>query len=289
MKRIALLTLICCQYGYTQPSEPDPIPNALNEFSLDICYELSAYSDHLTSPFSISTALGMTYLGASGQTKTEMKKVLHYPTDRLFSNGFQYLTRELKNPKPPTTLGIANMVWMGQGRVNLTPTYKQDVSNVFNSGLISLDFGDQNGSTKTINDWVSDKTHTRIPELLSPDFITQDMVLILTNAVYFKSNWAKRFDPKATQQGYFTNDKGKKITVDYMSNKGNFAGLEVDEFQMIELPYQGEEYSFIVILPKTTISDLENLLTLENFNKWTIVSVPSGIRNHPDSKIQNVF
>src|SRR6516164_8468418 len=77
---------------------PEPIVPAVNELGLDLYREQVKTGDGnlLLSPYSIATALGMTYAGADGETKTEMQTVLHLPADAdEAAKGFGALSKRL--------------------------------------------------------------------------------------------------------------------------------------------------------------------------------------------------
>jgi serine protease inhibitor len=92
---------------------------------------------------------------------------------------------------------------------------------------------------------------------------------VLTNAVYFKSTWNNPFDPKLTIQKDFIRDSKLKKKAFFMVNKGNYAAFENEVVRVLELPYSGNEFSFLILLPQNNIKEVEDFITLENFNSWT--------------------
>ncbi len=246
----------------------DKIPNSINQFGFDAGYELANTSDYLLSPVSISTAIGMTYLGALGQTEEEIKKVFYYPEESQFLRGFSTLIGVLNDTGPNTTISMANKLWAGNGRIKLNSEFVRKNKEYFKSELATLDFSNAQMTSQTINDWVAANTEDKILNLIDPSLITEDAVLILTNAIYFKSNWANKFDPKLSKKGSFKNDEKGNFTVDYMIGNGDYKSFEDEYIEVIELPYAGEKFSFLIILPKTPMNDLENQLVVENYNEW---------------------
>ncbi|HOX82916.1 MAG TPA: serpin family protein [Chryseolinea sp.] len=266
-----------------------PVVEANNSFGLDLCYGISSTSDHLLSPISISSAIAMTYVGALGETKDQMKKVFYYPEDLKLNAGFSDISKILSQPFKSSSVSIANKLWVGDGRVNLNPDFVSINQQYYSAALETLNFDDPNESSKTINNWVSSNTNNKINELIDPSSIGSDVILILTNAVYFKSNWKKKFDPSLTTAGKFATDKDEKIDVSYMFNKGSFNHYEDDIVRVIELPYEGDDFSFLLLLPRTTMDILEDRLTNENYSSWILNMRPREFDEVRFPKFRNSF
>jgi serpin B len=108
--------------------------------------------------------------------------------------------------------------------------------------------------------------------------------LVLTNAIYFKGNWARQFEKDKTKDALFTLVDGEKVDAAMMNQTAEFGYLETESFQGIELPYVDDELSMIIMLPKEFdgLDELEKTLTVENLSKWlsklytreVVVSVP---------------
>ncbi|MGL1888202.1 MAG: serpin family protein [Reichenbachiella sp.] len=245
------------------------ISTSINSFGLDAGFYLSDSSDYLISPVSISNAIGMTYLGAVGQTKEQIKKVLYYPEESELLTGFSSYNDILNRPDRNVTITSANKLWAGKGRVQLNKDFVQKNLNYFKSSVEEIDFDYPDRASQTINNWVAAKTEDRIDKLIMPDHITLDAILVLTNAIYFKSNWAKKFDSDLTKKGTFTNHENKNLTVDYMSGKGIYKTFQDEEVNILELPYLGKEFSFLIFLPINSMKSLEEYLINDNYTYWT--------------------
>ena len=264
-----ILPFLIFQPVWLLSQQVDEIPNSMNQFGLDAGYELSNTPDYLISPASISTAIGMTYVGALGQTKAQIKNVFYYPDGSQFLSGFSEFIDVFNVTDPNTTISMANKLWAGDGRIELDPGFVQNNQAYFRSEPEFLDFGDSKKASQTINDWVAANTEDKVLNLIDPMLITPDAVLILTNAIYFKSNWARKFDPTRTKKGDFINDQKEKVTVNYMVGDGYYKTYENEYIDLIELPYVGEKFSFLILLPKTSVMDLEDHMVIENYHTWT--------------------
>lgn len=72
------------------------------------------------------------------------------------------------------------------------------------------------------------------------DDLDPSTALILANAVYFKGNWAHKFNPKNTfDRPFHINANPKPTPVPTMYRKGNYKYVELPEHEAkcIELPY----------------------------------------------------
>ena len=245
-----------------------------NAFALDLYAALRGNGGNLfVSPYSISTALAMTYAGARGETEAQMAKVLHLnlPQDRLHP-AMGALVQELNaRGKGKYQLIVANALW-GQKGYPFLQSFLGLNGKYYGAGLEQVDFvRDRNGSRKTINRWVEEQTQDKIKDLLKPPHITPLTTLVLTNAVYFKGNWASQFDKEHTRDDLFTLKSGKKIEMPMMHKTDEFGYMQADGLQVLELPYVGGDLSMLVLLPIRVdgLADIEKSLTVQNIAEWT--------------------
>ncbi len=240
--------------------------NASNDFSFKMYSELVNGTDNMFfSPYSISTALGMALEGARGKTAEEMLAVLDLPRDSEERRQLIYSAQALLNQKSSAyRLAAANAYWLRQGG-KLNHDYKSAIEDAYLAHGEELDFaGDPEGSRKTINDWVEGKTEDKIKDLIPPGIIDALTYLILTNAIYFKSDWKYQFDAEATRNMTFHTTGGGEVEAEMMNmcdeeKELNYA--ENGEAKLLQLPYKGQELSMFVLLPKDNdISGLESKL-----------------------------
>lgn len=250
------------------------------------------------SPNSIHTSLGMTYLGAKGKTAQEMAEVLHLALNReQIVQAFGELTRTLNSPQmvlveeyvdreykqmevPVYQLSIANALWVMKD-YPFREEYITEVRGPFNAELRQLDFiNDPEPSRYTINEWVEDKTNQKIKELLPPGIIRNDTRLVLTNAIYFMSNWAEEFKKQNTKDLPFTMTDGSKVTCPQMFQQDRFGYMETNDFQGLSLPYKGHDLEMAIFLPKNTdgLPTLEKKFTVKNLNKWMSQFKPQEVK-----------
>jgi serpin B len=287
--RLALLallgvTLVAC--GSTPVEQRDPrkitalspelaaVVQGNNAFAWSLYDQLRREDGNLfVSPFSISAAFGMTYAGARGQTAAEMKQVLHIELDdAAYHSSFGALLQDLTGPHRGRgyQLDVANRLF-GQQGFNFNSDFLQLTADDYDAPLQQMDFtGDPDGSRQTINGWVEAETQNRIQDLLQPGTVTSDTRLVLANAIYFKARWAARFDPKDTHDADFTRADGSTVKAPMMNNFGTYALLTDADVSVIELPYQDNELSMVVILPAATdgLPALEASITQQKVKTW---------------------
>lgn len=225
------------------------------------------------SPLSLSTALAMTSAGAAGETKEEMEEVLHFPVDvETVHPSFGALAMSLDQGASADgyRLDIANRLW-GQPDFEFEEEFLAVSKQHYGAGFETLDFaGAPEKARETINRWVEERTSNRIQELLPPGSIQTLTRLVLTNAVYFKGDWLNQFDRKSTQKAPFYADGERSVETPMMMRKGGYRYVRYPDFQVIELPYVGEDLSMIVVLPaaRDGLAAIEAQLSEEKLTGW---------------------
>ncbi|MBN2857530.1 MAG: serpin family protein, partial [Candidatus Delongbacteria bacterium] len=223
------------------------------------------------SPYSIQSALAMTFAGAAGKTEEEMGKALEFPGNTVaFHENFGKLTDTINgiSKKGDMQLSVANSLWLAEGykfldeflRINNT-YYKTETTN--------LNFSESEKARKTINDWVAGKTNDRIKDLIPQGILDTLTKLVLTNAVYFKAEWGEQFKKGNTQKAEFTTMDDKAVKTEMMNLKHSFPYMENEDIQLIEMPYKGGDASMFVILPKkkNNLKAIEKELDWKNIEK----------------------
>ncbi len=241
-----------------------------NRFALDLYQQYTARvpaeKNVLISPLSISTALAMTYTGALGNTARQMADVLNFdlPAQRLHP-AYGQLLMDLGMPREGYQLNIANRLF-GQRGFAFKQPFIDTLAGPYAAPLEKLDFRlEPEESRQHINDWVEGKTGGLIQDLLPEGSVDKETRLVLTNAIYFNGNWKYAFDARATREDVFTIPDSTTVTVPMMSQQQTFRYAAGDGFQILEMPYAGDDLSMVVLLPDTTdgLADLEAALTPE--------------------------
>jgi len=263
-------------------------------FALRLYQQLRTAEGNLFfSPYSISTALTMTYAGAGGQTEKQMAQALCLPTspevlEKLGATG-KPMTREefaeafgaiikglnAQAEKGHYQLSVANALW-GQAGYAFLPTFTSLVETEYGGRLREMDFVQAaEQARQTINAWVARQTNDKIRDLVSRGILGPTTRLVLTNAIYFKGDWASQFREDRTGPEPFTRSDGSEIQTAMMNQKASFRYAEVganddSPVKVLDLPYVDEALSMIILLPQAHdgIALLEERLNAGNLATW---------------------
>ena len=267
------------------------------KFALKLYDQLNNQKGNLfLSPYSISTALAMTYAGARGETETEMAKALEFPSfpdkeggplgrERLHA-GFSDLKLGLKEAqkKGAVQLSIANALWP-QKNYAFRPEYLNLIERDYDSVGRPLDYANAEKARGIINRWVEQETKDKIKDLIQSGVLDSLTRMVLTNAIYFKGDWLTQFKEKSTREMPFKISPDKTVQTPMMYQKGNFGHYQDADVQVLEMPYKGDKVSMFVLLPnqgggqpfrrptnspakKKTLTDLEKILSPAKLSGW---------------------
>jgi serpin B len=147
-------------------------------------------------------------------------------------------------------LHVVNAIW-GQKDYKFLGEFLDVLAQNYGAGLRIADFINETEQSRvTINKWVSDQTEERIKDLVPQGAINQLTRLVLTNAIYFNAAWQYPFDENATSDGLFHLLSDSDVTVPMMKQTESFRYTEGADYQVVELPYDGQELSMVILLPK---------------------------------------
>jgi len=228
-------------------------------FTLDLYQELKDKEGNIFySPHSLSVALAMTYAGARGETEQQMAKALSFflSQDRLHP-AFNYLDQLLAGRGEGAQgkddegfrLNIVNDIW-GQKDFTFLAGFLDTLAENYGAGLRILDFiNAPEESRVAINDYISEQTEEKIKDLIPEGVIDPMTRLVLTNAIYFNAAWLYPFSEDMTSDGIFHLLDGGTVTVPMMHQGESHGYAEGNGYQAVDLKYDGEELSMIILLP----------------------------------------
>ncbi|XP_015137679.2 leukocyte elastase inhibitor isoform X1 [Gallus gallus] len=258
----------------------ESLSNANSRFALDLfrkVNETNPSGNIFFSPLSISTALAMVLLGSRGNTETQVLKTFHFDEVENIHSRFRALTADINRRDSSCLLRIANRLY-GEKSYSFLPEFLTNTQKSYGADLAAVDFLHAYGEArKEINQWVEEKTEGKIPDLLSEGSVNSMTKLVLVNAIYFKGNWAEKFEEANTADMPFRLNKNERKTVKmmYQKKKFRFGYISDMKTRVLELPYDEREFSMIILLPddieddSTGLQKLEQQLTLEKLQEWT--------------------
>ena len=223
-------------------------------FAFNLYHTLRSQPGNLfLSPYSISSALAMTYAGARGETAAQMRSTLHFTlSNEILHAAFHSLDSILtgRTQGNALQLNLANAIW-GQSDYPFTPGYLALLADAYAAEIERADFAaNPEAARAKINDWVLRKTDGKIEELLVPGTVTSNTRLVLGNAIYFYGMWKTPFDKDKTILAPSYLLDGKQVLVPMMQRKALYRYTEGSDYQAIEIPYNEETLSMLILLPR---------------------------------------
>lgn len=268
VKRLLGSVALSLAAAVASAGDPAGLAQAGNGFAFSLFNQISqsaSAQNIFISPYSVSVALQMLCNGAEGKTMAEIQAALnteHLPPDEI--NGFYKDLNASLTSQTNATLDLSNSIWFNKG-FELKPAFVATNEAFLGAILGSVNF-ETPESAETINHWASDSTRGRIDGVVSFPFPARTEV-ILANAIYFKGEWAEKFDQRMTKKCYFYLPGGMIKQTPMMSRHGKFQYEEGDGFQAVELPYAGDRLQMILVLPATNSSPAK-LLAGFNGTNW---------------------
>ena len=274
------------------------VVDANNQFAIDLYQQISkqakqAENNVFFSPYSLSTAIAMLYTAAEGETKQQIQNTFHYPTPAILNPNSAALYNQFDKPNPNYDLSTVNDLWMRQG-LSPNQNYLDTVKRYYGGQVTNLDFASRpEPSRQAINKTISNHTKQMIPELLPEGSIKSSTAAVLTNAVYFKSEWAQPLGLRGSTQPFY-NLNGTTTDTNFMYSIESFDYMEDERVQVVELPYKGDELSMLVVLPKSkeaaAMQKLIANLSTAQINKWTERLESKEIfLNMPKFKLEQIY
>ena len=120
------------------------------------------------------------------------------------------------------TLAVANRIFIRKG-FSPKASFLQKVRKFFYSRVGETDFDKSANAAKEINEWVEKRTMQKIKDLVKPESLGAGTNLVLVNAIYFKADWAKKFDKSLTKKKrFYTTEVGGQPFVSMMVMENYF-------------------------------------------------------------------
>jgi len=258
------------------PEPIDALPRALTASESEVIGASSAFGLELAarvaaadmrenvviSPLGASMALGMALNGANGTTFDGMRAALGFGslTQEQINGAYRDSIDLLAGLDPTVRFELANAVWTDEG-APFHDAFFRAVTAAFDARAEERDFGDP-ATVTAINAWVEEHTNGMIDRIV--DSLDPALVMLLVNAIYFEGAWSTQFDPADTRRRPFTREDGSTADVDMMSLDGvDVRRAQGSTYAAVELPYGGEAFAMVIVLPSPGMSARDWLAALD--------------------------
>ena len=240
-----------------------PLPMSFNSAEEQLAYRTNEFTFNLTSlicenpdkpniilsPLSASLMLGMLMNGADGETLEQMQKTLGFEglSQQEINTWYQNLIETLPTLDTVTIVKIANALWV-QNDFPVKPEFVATNKQFFHATADNVNMTDP-ATADRINQWAADNTNDLIKKVVSAQDIV-NCVMVLANALYFKSQWDEPFDPSMTHHSDFDPLNGARIKPETMSGEiyALYAGTSFGE--LLEMDYKQHCYCMDILLPE---------------------------------------
>uniref|UniRef100_A0AAZ3Q2S3 Plasminogen activator inhibitor 1 n=1 Tax=Oncorhynchus tshawytscha TaxID=74940 RepID=A0AAZ3Q2S3_ONCTS len=225
------------------------------------------------SPYGVATILGMAQLGAGGNTRKTLNAKLGFSLQERGMSRQQRLLQQNLSSEEGVELASGIMV---EKKMALEKGFRRGLVKAFQVSPHQLDFSRPDQALEFINAWVSDHTAGTIPSFLSSGALTDETRIVLLNALHFQGLWKVPFDPKMTEERLFHCANGSSVPVPMMRlthhfNYGEFVTPDGVDYDVIEVPYEGESLSMLLVTPfesERPVSVLSSELTTRRLQQW---------------------
>ncbi|MFO8140879.1 MAG: serpin family protein [Marinobacter sp.] len=200
--------------------------------------------------------------------------------EEILNEYYQALLQTMNSYQDDIDLSIKNSIWVKQGE-EIKQEFIEEMEFIFDAPIEELDFSKEE-SVKTINNWIEEVTNGKIKDMLQAP-LPPNAIMYLINAIYFNANWQYEFDPERTFEADFITENNESVKVEMMSQKSNIDYFKNDSSQAIKLPYENEDLSMMVFLPKPDISVND---FINNFDRDSFIKTTDNFTEHEDLIVQ---
>ena len=238
---------------------PETLFHTCNKFGLDLIYNLESASN-IISPISICLSLSLIHLVTYEISEIQLSNLLMCQYD---INDLEYVQSLLNND---TTKIVTTII----SKNGVKSDYKKLVGGL---ALFYKIKKEPELVSQKINDLMEQSTDGMVKSIISPKDIKKGLSLVST--VYFKGSWQHKFDPKNTTKMIF--HESKMVDVMHQINYFNF--FENEHVQMVELPYDGEDFAMNIILPRQHLEQIEVDYSINNVPHFNLSEINEFINN----------
>ena len=234
--------------------------NKEDNFELSFLKIENKQENMIYSPLSIKYALKMLQEGASGNTYTQIEKILG-------------------NKDLPKYKNIENTVSLANG-LFIRDTYnqfvKEDYKNILTDKYNAEIRQDEFKNANNVNSWIEEKTYKRIKNIIKDEMISNpSLKMLLINALAIDMEWENQFNEEDTKGEKFYLKDDTEITATMMSKKTSsndfsyYIGDDITALTMDLKEYDDTQLEFMAIMPNTDLINYVDALTFEKIDEIT--------------------
>ncbi|XP_053616051.1 uncharacterized protein LOC128678491 [Plodia interpunctella] len=225
----------------------------LNFFDIDLLrYSAEDQTGNImVSPASVKSILAVILEGARGVTEAEIRSALRLtPNKDDFRQQLNLYLSAMRVNSTGVSLHNANAVFVSS-RYSVKSDYEAMLKRSYLTEVTRINFADPTTTANTVNKWVDNKTKGLIPVIVEPASINPSSQMLLANAIFFKGLWRQGFNPSLTRgMCFYNNDVCKTVAMMDLNTELNYAYVDNLRAHAVELPYVGDRYSMILLVPQ---------------------------------------
>lgn len=238
-----------------------------NNFSLKLwsTIDKNTTGNYIVSPFGIYATISMLLNGVTDDVLDEVCPLLGYKKTDIseVNTYFKSLLKSLVSIDEKVKLSIANMAVLNNN-YNIESSFATSLQNYYDAFVNPIDFNNIDNAKKIINEWCNNKTNGEITELPALEKLSNTSVVVLLNALYFKGEWASRFEPVSTTSEKFTDINGVVSMLPTMKQTSKYNAAVNASYKSIALPFGNKAYTMYIVLPEEKKS-IDDILKIPGF------------------------
>ena len=159
---------------------------------------------------------------------------------------------------------LLNQIYL-QNKFELKKPFEMKIRDNLQTKIDRINFTD-NQSIDKINKRIEDETNRRVSKMFCLDDFDNYTRLVLLNIIYFNQNWMYQFDRSKSTNSEFVLRNGDKMITTMMSLKRHFYYASYDKYDVLKVPYDGNHFQMVILLPHEGVSlhELEQTFLVED-------------------------
>lgn len=214
----------------------------------------------LFSPYGVTNALTLAYAASGGEAERQLAKALRVTGAKETALTEASRLNNVLSRSAKSRANLASSLWLDSS-VKVRPELAKRFKQNFPDALQQADFSDhREESRQAVNSWAEDASDGRIKGFLQPDDAKTEVSLLLFQVTQQQSEWKLPFSKAAMRWEEFRR-AGDARAVPMLARTLRTAYAEDSRFQLLELPYAGDELALQLLLPKDGYGAALNELT----------------------------